>query len=70
MPEKKARVARFKVQVDLDGKAESTLEIEMGRVPMASVRPKGRGYTYSVPLSVVVKMIAFRAVKDKLSREI
>lgn len=68
--QQKTRVARFKVQVNLDGKAESTLEIEMGRVPMATVRPKGARHSYSVPLSVVVSMIAYRAAKDKLTKEI
>lgn len=61
----KPRVARFDVTgIHLDGKKRATLTIEVGGThEWARVRAHGSHAQYSIPLAIVVQMIADRAAK-------
>lgn len=57
-------VARFKVNVHIDGSSEATLTIDRDK-GFVEVRPKGKRRVYRLLLPEVVEMIAWRAAKKE-----
>ena len=60
-------LARFKVdRIHIDGAKEATVTIDRSSThTMVEVRPKGKRYTYRLPLRVVAEMVAYKCAKEQ-----
>lgn len=59
--------ASFKVDgLHLDGATEATVTIDREGHQLLTVRPKGRRRTYTMTLSDVAELVAYRAAKNEV----